>query len=88
MLANPTNRRLIQALDDGPSYPRELARRLTLTEGQVQKHLHILAAGGIVEGHWQYDGKTVKEYRLCADGVNIRFADGTIEADVHHVDPA
>lgn len=82
MLANPTNRRLIQALEGGPSYPRALAQHLQLTEGQVQKHLHTLAACGIVEGHWHHDGKTVKQYRLRADGVRFRFTHGTIEARV------
>lgn len=87
LLANATNRRLIEALEAGPSYPRALAKRLELTEGQVQKHLQHLAKRGLVAGAWAHDGKTVKQYRLAAAGVRLRFEHGHIEASVDGLPP-
>jgi len=85
LLANGTNWRLISALEEGPSFPRQLAARLQITEGQAQKHLRRLAQAGLVEGHWHHEGKTVKQYVLRVRAVHLRFHDGHIESelDVH-----
>ncbi len=79
LLANATNRALICELEAGPSYPRALARRLGVTEGQAQKHLRQLARAGLLQGAWHHDGKTVKRYTLRVDAVRLEFAGGSIQ---------
>jgi predicted ArsR family transcriptional regulator len=81
-LSNPTARALLAALQDGPSHPRALAARLALTEGQVQKRLHDLAAAGLVEAAWHHEGKTVRRYSLRAVGVRFAFDAGRIVPSV------
>ncbi len=78
LLSNPTNRALICELEAGPSYPRALARRLGVTEGQAQRRLRQLADAGLVVGGWHHDGKTVKRYSLSVGEVRLEFSDGTI----------
>jgi len=80
LLGNPTSRAVLVALEDGPSYPRELAARLHVTEGQVQKALRQLGQHGLVAGRWHHDGKTVKRYELAAHAVRFAFHDGAIHS--------
>lgn len=90
LLANGTNWRLLAALEEGPSFPRQLAARLQITEGQAQKHLRRLAQAGLVEGRWHHEGKTVKRYVLRVQAVHLRFHDGLIdtELDIHETPSA
>lgn len=66
LLANGTNRRLILALGAGPSYPRELAVRLGISEDHAQRRLRELQSAGLVRGRWNHVGKTVKLYEISA----------------------
>lgn len=61
-LADPTRRRLLLALVDGPGYPAELARVLGLTRSNVSNHLSCLRGCGLVVGH--YEGRQVR-YQLA-----------------------
>lgn len=87
LLGNPTSSALLVALEDGPSYPRALARRLGLTEGQVQKRLKELAAAGLVGAGWRHDGKTFKEYELRVRAVTFGFEEGAIVPRLDAVGP-
>jgi len=47
-LADPTRRRLLLRLVDGPAYPSDLADALSLTRGNVSNHLSCLRGCGLV----------------------------------------
>ena len=55
-LADPTRRRLLLALVEGPAFPSDLAHRLELTRGNVSNHLACLRGCGLVStvpvGRW------------------------------------
>lgn len=63
-LADPTRRRLLLALLDGPSYPARLAERLSLTRQNVSNHLACLRDCGLVTA--AAEGRQVS-YRLVDD---------------------
>lgn len=69
LLANATNRALLMHLSSGPSYPRDLARRLDASEDDVQRKLQRLERAGLLSARWRYHGKTVKEYSLVVGRV-------------------
>lgn len=47
-LADPTRRRLLLSLVEGPAFPSDLADRLGLTRGNVSNHLACLRGCGLV----------------------------------------
>ena len=47
-LADPTRRRLLLELVEGPAFPSDLADRLELTRGNVSNHLACLRGCGLV----------------------------------------
>jgi DNA-binding transcriptional ArsR family regulator len=49
-LADPTRRRLLLTLLDGPAYPGQLAETLGLTRSNVSNHLTCLRGCGLVVG--------------------------------------
>jgi predicted ArsR family transcriptional regulator len=81
-LSNPISQALLIALEDGPSYPRALASRLDVSEGEAQRRLRDLARVGLVGSAWHYDGRTTKRYALCAAGVRFEFGEGRIVSQV------
>lgn len=78
IVSNGSNRAILAALAEAPSYARALARRVGLTEGEVQRRLRRMEIAGLVRGGWRHAGKTIKEYRLLAAGLDVRFADGAV----------
>lgn len=64
-LADPTRRRLIELLRDGPRTTGELCRAFSTTRFAVMKHLAILERGGLVsvrrEGRVRWNSLNVKE---------------------------
>lgn len=77
LLGNATTRALLRELaTGGPSYPRALATTLGASEGDVQHKLHRLERAGLVRGAWAHQGKTVKEYKLAATGIDVRLVAG------------
>jgi len=73
ILANATNRSILNLLAQGPSYPRAIAQAIGVSEGDAQRKLHRLERAGLVHGAWHHEGKTVKEYRLVASGIVLDF---------------
>jgi ArsR family transcriptional regulator, cadmium/lead-responsive transcriptional repressor len=61
-LADPTRRRLLLALVDGPDYPAALAAALGLGRSNVSNHLSCLRGCGLVVAH--YEGRQVR-YELA-----------------------
>ncbi|HEY2222421.1 Cd(II)/Pb(II)-sensing metalloregulatory transcriptional regulator CmtR [Actinomycetospora sp.] len=61
-LADPTRRRLLLALVDGPAYPAALAADLELGRSNVSNHLSCLRGCGLVVAH--YEGRQVR-YELA-----------------------
>lgn len=61
-LADPTRRRVLLALLDGPTYPAGLAERLGLGRSNVSNHLACLRGCGLVIAH--YEGRQVR-YELA-----------------------
>ena len=50
-LADPTRRRLIELLRDGPRTTGDLCRAFSTTRFAVMKHLHVLARAGVIVVH-------------------------------------
>lgn len=61
-LADPTRCRILVALQEGPSYPAQLAERLGLTRSNVSNHLSCLRGCGLVIA--TYAGRQVR-YELA-----------------------
>lgn len=61
-LADPTRRRILIALLDGPDYPGQLAEELELTRSNVSNHLSCLRGCGLVAA--TYAGRQVR-YELA-----------------------
>ena len=61
-LSDPTRRRLLLALVDGPGYPAMLADGLGLSRSNVSNHLSCLRGCGLVVAH--YEGRQVR-YELA-----------------------
>lgn len=47
-LADPTRRRMVERLSEGPASVSELARPLAISLPAVVQHLHVLEASGLV----------------------------------------
>ena len=76
LLANATNRLILDELARGPSYPREIAARIGHGEDDVQRKLQRLERAGFVRGAWVHRGKTIKEYVLAASRVEVSLEHG------------
>ncbi len=48
-LAEPNRLRIVELLRDGPRPVGEIARRLSIRQPQVSKHLRVLSAAGLVD---------------------------------------
>lgn len=62
-LADPTRRRILVALLDGPSYPAELADRLAASRSNMSNHLACLRGCGLVRA--EREGRQVR-YELAS----------------------
>lgn len=82
IVANPTNRAILSELAQSPSYPRELARRLGMSEDDVQRKLRRMEGAGLVRGEWAHVGRTVKLYRVLAQAVVLDFGTGAVRLEV------
>jgi DNA-binding transcriptional ArsR family regulator len=63
-LAEPTRRRLVDLLRNGPRRAGELAAELRMTPPATSRHLRVLRAGGLVEVDWSDDDARLRLYRL------------------------
>ena len=87
-LADPTRRRILFRLVDGPAYPADLAEQLGVGRSNVSNHLTCLRACGIVratrEGRQvRYDLASPRLAHALADLVDLELdiADGHGTAD-------
>jgi DNA-binding transcriptional ArsR family regulator len=58
-LADPTRRRIVEVLGDGPATVKELAEPLPMSLAGVMQHLHVLERAGLVAS------KKVGRTRVC-----------------------
>lgn len=84
-LADPTRRRILMVLVDGPAYPAELAVQLGVGRTNVSNHLTCLRGCGLVratrEGRQvRYDLASPRLAHALADLVDL---DLELEVDVH-----
>jgi DNA-binding transcriptional ArsR family regulator len=63
-LAEPTRRRLVDLLRDGPRRAGELAAELRMTPPATSRHLRVLRSSGLVEVAWSDDDARLRLYRL------------------------
>ena len=71
-LADPTRRRILLMLLDGPGYPAELAERLGVGRTNVSNHLTCLRGCGLV--HATREGRQVR-YDLASPRLTHALAD-------------
>ena len=74
-LANPLRLRILRELARRPSYPKELARRLGVSEQLVYYHVGMLERAGLVKvvGLSEVRGATAKRYAVCRDAIVVRL---------------
>ena len=63
-LADPTRRRAVDLLRDGPRRAGELAEALAMSPPAMSRHLRVLRASGLVEERHDGDDARVRVYRL------------------------
>ena len=85
-LADPTRRRILLLLLDGPAYPAELAEQLEVGRTNVSNHLTCLRGCGLVTATRQgrqvrYDLASPRLAHALADLVDLE-----LEIDVAHAD--
>lgn len=71
-LADPTRRRILTVLLDGPAYPAELADQLRVGRTNVSNHLTCLRGCGLVRA--TREGRQVR-YDLASPRLAIALAD-------------
>lgn len=71
-LADPTRRRILTVLLEGPAYPAELAERLDVGRTNISNHLTCLRGCGLVRG--AREGRQVR-YSLASPRLRHALAD-------------
>ena len=85
-LADPTRRRILLVLLDGPAYPADLADALGLGRTNVSNHLACLRGCGLVRA--QREGRQVR-YDLSSPRLAHALSDLVdleLEVEQHHLD--
>jgi len=85
-LADPTRRRILLALMDGPAYPADLSDALGAGRTNMSNHLACLRGCGLVRAH--KEGRQVR-YELASPRLGHALADLVdleLEIDLHHRD--
>lgn len=83
-LADPTRRRILLALLDGPAYPADLAEALAAGRPNISNHLACLRGCGLVRA--QREGRQVR-YELASPRLAHALNDLVgleLEVDRHH----
>jgi DNA-binding transcriptional ArsR family regulator len=63
-LAEPTRRRVVELLYDGPARATDIAAHLGMTPAATSRHLRVLRTAGLVEADTPDDDTRVRLYRL------------------------
>ena len=63
-LAEPTRRRVVELLRQGPCRAGELAAALQMTAPATSRHLRVLRASGLVEVIWSDADARLRLYKL------------------------
>jgi DNA-binding transcriptional ArsR family regulator len=63
-LAEPTRRRVVELLYDGPARATDIAAHLGMTPAATSRHLKVLRTAGLVEVDTPDDDTRVRRYRL------------------------
>jgi DNA-binding transcriptional ArsR family regulator len=82
-LGDPTRLALLQQLsDDGPASIAVLAESISMTRQGVTKHLHVLAAAGIIDGSrqgrehvWTLNATRLAEGQRCLELISRGWDD-------------
>jgi len=85
-LADPTRRRILLRLLDGPAYPADLADELVAGRTNVSNHLACLRGCGLVRG--TREGRQVR-YQLASPQLAAALTtlvDLELEIEQHHAD--
>jgi tetratricopeptide (TPR) repeat protein len=82
-VSNGPNQAILGLLAVEGAHPRRIGVLLGLPEGEVARRLRRLEGLGLVKGQWARRGETnVKEYRLAATRLTLRFAATGLEVDL------
>jgi DNA-binding transcriptional ArsR family regulator len=66
-LADPTRRRVVELLREGPRRAGELAARARTSPPAMSRHLRVLRTSGLVEAELSDDDARARVYRLRPD---------------------
>ena len=66
-LAEPTRRRVVELLNEGPARATDIAAHLGMTPAATSRHLKVLRTAGLVEVGTPDDDTRVRLYRLRPD---------------------
>ncbi|HEX2194534.1 MAG TPA: metalloregulator ArsR/SmtB family transcription factor [Candidatus Limnocylindria bacterium] len=69
-LADPTRRRVVQLLRDGPMRAGELARAAGVSAPAMSRHLRILLRSGVLEDERRADDARLRVFRLRHNGLD------------------
>ena len=86
-LADPTRRRILLVLLDGPAYPAELAEQLGVGRTNVSNHLTCLRGCGLVRGtregrQIRYDLASPRLAHVLADLVDLELEIDDVHEDL------
>lgn len=86
-LADPTRRRILLVLLDGPAYPAELAEQLGVGRTNVSNHLTCLRGCGLVRGtregrQVRYDLASPRLAHALADLVDLELEIDDVHEDL------
>lgn len=68
-LADPTRRKVVEALGEGPCRAGELAARTQMSAPAMSRHLRVLRASGLVEAEGVESDARLRLYRLRPEGL-------------------
>ena len=66
-LAEPTRRRVVDLLRQGPCRAGELAAAFAVSPPAMSRHLRVLRTRGLIEEERVEDDARVRVYRLCSE---------------------
>jgi DNA-binding transcriptional ArsR family regulator len=68
-LADPTRRRVVQLLSEGPRRAGEISDSAGVSGPRMSRHLRVLLEAGVVTDERSPDDARVRVFRLCPDSI-------------------